>query len=110
MLRESLQRWVGSAITGEVTRRLRRGDDYTILDTTGPALSYAPGKLSMERVGDSAFGPGDRIGQLTMRNLDIADSRSRLEQYAASGLIGGATAALVGQLETGAAGEILGDT
>jgi argininosuccinate synthase len=108
MLRESLQRWVGSAVTGEVTLRLRRGDDYTILNTTGPHLSYQPDKLSMERVGDQAFGPDDRIGQLTMRNLDIADSRSRLEQYAAQGLIGGATAELVGQLEAGAAGQILG--
>jgi argininosuccinate synthase len=107
MLRESLQRWVGSAITGEVTVRLRRGDDYTILDTTGPALSYHPEKLSMERVGNSAFGPGDRIGQLTMRNLDIADSRSRLEQYAAAGLIGGPTGALVGELEEGSARSIL---
>jgi argininosuccinate synthase len=110
MLRESIQRWVGSAITGEVTLRLRRGDDYTILDTTGPLLSYHPGKLSMERVGDSAFGPGDRIGQLTMRNLDIADSRARLEQYAAAGIIGGATAELVGALEQGEASEILGRT
>jgi argininosuccinate synthase len=108
MLRESLQRWVGSAVTGEVTLRLRRGDDYTILDTTGPALSYHPTKLSMERVGDAAFGPDDRIGQLTMRNLDIADSRSRLEQYATLGLIGGATADLVGSLEPGHADEILG--
>ncbi len=107
MLRESIQRWVGSAVTGEVTLRLRRGDDYTILDTTGPQLSYHPGKLSMERVGDSAFGPGDRIGQLTMRNLDIADSRARLEQYAAAGIIGGATAELVGALESGEANEIL---
>jgi argininosuccinate synthase len=107
MLRESLVRWVGSAVTGEVTLRLRRGDDYTILDTTGPTLSYAPEKLSMERVGDAAFGPNDRIGQLTMRNLDIADSRSRLEQYAAQGIIGGATAELVGHLEAGAAGQIL---
>jgi hypothetical protein len=82
MLRESIQRWVGSAVTGEVTLRLRRGDDYTILNTAGPALSYHPDKLSMERVGDQAFGPEDRIGQLTMRNLDIADSRARLEQYA----------------------------
>ena len=65
----------GSTINGSVTLRLRRGDDYTILDTTGPNLSYAPEKLSMERVGDAAFGPTDRIGQLTMRNLDIADSR-----------------------------------
>ena len=85
MLRESIQRWVGSAITGEVTLRLRRGDDYTILNTEGPALSYHPDKLSMERVGDAAFGPEDRIGQLTMRNLDIADSRARLEQYADAG-------------------------
>jgi len=108
MLRESLQRWVGSAVTGEVTLRLRRGDDYTILDTTGPHLSYAPEKLSMERVGDAAFGPDDRIGQLTMRTLDIADSRSRLEQYAAQGLIGGPTGELVGRLETGAAEQILG--
>ena len=81
MLRESIVRWVGSAVTGEVTLRLRRGDDYTILNTTGPALSYHPDKLSMERVEDAAFGPEDRIGQLTMRNLDIADSRERLEQY-----------------------------
>jgi argininosuccinate synthase len=108
MLRESLQRWVGSAITGEVTLRLRRGDDYTILDTTGPALSYSPGKLSMERVGDAAFGPDDRIGQLTMRNLDIADSRARLEQYAAAGLIGGPTGELIGRLESGASEQILG--
>ena len=75
MLRESLQRWVGSAITGSVTLRLRRGNDYTIVDTTGPELSYHPEKLSMERVAEAAFGPGDRIGQLTMRNLDIADTR-----------------------------------
>ena len=103
MLRESIQKWVGSAITGTVTLRLRRGEDYTILDTTGPGLSYAPEKLSMERVGDAAFGPVDRIGQLTMRNLDIADSRTRLEQYAGMGLIGGATGALVGKLEQGQA-------
>jgi argininosuccinate synthase len=98
MLRESIQRWVGSAISGTVTLRLRRGEDYTILDTVSPNLSYAPEKLSMERVGDAAFGPTDRIGQLTMRNLDIADSRARLEQYAGLGLIGGATAELVGEL------------
>ena len=87
MLRESLQRWVGSAVTGEVTLRLRRGDDYSILDTRGPALSYHPDKLSMERTEDAAFGPVDRIGQLTMRNLDIADSRAKLEQYAAQGTL-----------------------
>jgi len=95
MLRESLQKWVGSAVTGEVVLRLRRGDDYTIVDTRGPALSYQPERLSMERVSDAAFGPEDRIGQLTMRNLDIADSRSRLEQYAHLGIVGGDTAALV---------------
>jgi argininosuccinate synthase len=83
MLRESIQRWVASLVTGEVTLRLRRGEDYSVLDTRGPALSYHPDKLSMERVESAAFGPVDRIGQLTMRNLDIADSRSKLEQYAA---------------------------
>jgi len=101
MLRESIQKWVGSAVTGEVTLRLRRGDDYTIMNTSGPALSYHPDKLSMERVGDAAFEPEDRIGQLTMRNLDIADSRARLEQYARLGIVGGATAALVGDLVSG---------
>lgn len=106
MLRESIQRWVGSAITGEVTLRLRRGDDYTILDTTGPNLSYTPEKLSMERVEDAAFGPDDRIGQLTMRNLDIADSRARLEQYATQGKLGGPTAELMGELEVGGAAKI----
>jgi len=103
MVRESLQRWVASAITGSVTLRLRRGDDWTILDTEGPALSYHPERLSMERVGDAAFGPVDRIGQLTMRNLDIADSRTRLEQYAQLGLVGGEVASLVGVLEPGQA-------
>jgi len=89
MLRESLQRWVGTAVTGEVILRLRRGVDYSILNTTGPAFSYHPDKLSMERTEDSAFGPVDRIGQLTMRNLDIADSRAKLEQYARVGMVGG---------------------
>ena len=103
MLREALQRWVGSAVSGSVTVRLRRGDDYSLIDTSGPALSYHPEKLSMERVGDAAFGPVDRIGQLTMRNLDIADSRTRLEQYAHLGLVGGAVSSLVGELEAGAA-------
>ncbi|GAA1977550.1 argininosuccinate synthase [Microbacterium pumilum] len=106
MLRESIQKWVGSTITGAVTLRLRRGEDYTILDTTGPWLSYAPEKLSMERVGDAAFGPVDRIGQLTMRNLDIADSRTRLEHYAAHGIIGGAAGDLVGRVTAGGADEI----
>lgn len=107
MLRESLQRWVGSAVSGTVTLRLRRGDDYTVLDTVGPNLSYHPDKLSMERVGDSAFGPLDRIGQLTMRNLDIADSRSRLEQYGNQGLLGSKTVELVGKLEAGGASAIV---
>jgi argininosuccinate synthase len=107
MLRESLQRWVGTAITGEVTLRLRRGEDYSVLNTTGPALSYHPDKLSMERTEDAAFGPVDRIGQLTMRNLDIADSRSRLEQYAGLGMLGGTThPALIGAMPAGGADAI----
>ncbi|SEK58207.1 argininosuccinate synthase [Streptacidiphilus jiangxiensis] len=107
MVRESLQRWVGSAITGEVTLRLRRGEDYSILDTRGPAFSYHPDKLSMERTEDSAFGPVDRIGQLTMRNLDIADSRAKLEQYAGLGLIGPGNPA-VGAAQAAATGLIGG--
>jgi len=83
MLRESLQRWVASMVTGEVRLRLRRGEDYSVLNTDGPTMSYHPDKLSMERTEGAAFGPVDRIGQLTMRNLDIADSRAKLEQYAA---------------------------
>ncbi len=86
MLRESLQRWVGKAATGEVTLELRRGDDYSILNTTGPHLTYAPERLSMERSA-SAFAPEDRIGQLTMRNLDIADSREKFQVYANSGVL-----------------------
>src|SRR6188768_1765126 len=72
MIRESIQRWIASLVTGEVTLRLRRGEDYSILRTSGPAFSYHPDKLSMERTEHAAFGPTDRIGQLTMRNLDIA--------------------------------------
>ena len=105
MIRESLQRWVGAAITGEVTVRLRRGADHSILATTGPALSYHPEKLSMERVADAAFGPSDRIGQLTMRNLDIADTRSKLELYSALGHLD-AHATLVGVLHAGEAAPI----
>jgi argininosuccinate synthase len=86
MLRESLQRWVGAAVTGEVTVRLRRGDDYTIVRTAGPALTYEPERLSMERA-ESAFGPLDRIGQLTMRNLDIEDSRRKLGTYRRAGTL-----------------------
>ncbi len=106
MLRESLQRWVGFAITGEVRLRLRRGEDYTILETSGPHLTYQAGRLSMERTEDAAFGPLDRIGQLTMRNLDIADSRAKLEQYAGHGLLAPAQHELVGSLEPGGANPI----
>jgi argininosuccinate synthase len=101
MLRESLQRWVASAVTGEVTIRLRRGDDYSIVNTCGPALSYHPEKLSMERTENAAFGPTDRIGQLTMRNLDIADTRAKLELYQAQGQIDAKTFGLVGDLKSG---------
>ena len=106
MLRESLQKWVASAVTGEVTLRLRRGDDYSIIDTRGPALSYHPDKLSMERTEDAAFGPVDRIGQLTMRNLDIADTRAKLELYAALGQLHAGHVELVGRLDAGGADAI----
>jgi argininosuccinate synthase len=99
MLRESLTRWVASAVTGEVTLRLRHGDDYSIINTTGPALSYHPDKLSMERTEDAAFGPTDRIGQLTMRNLDIADTRAKLEMYRDQGQLGGGDFNLIKELE-----------
>jgi argininosuccinate synthase len=105
MLRESLQRWVGSVVTGEVSLRLRRGEDYTILRTDGPSFSYHPDKLSMERVETAAFGPADRIGQLTLRNLDIADSRSKLELYAQQPLDQGQVLVehgiLLGELQAG---------
>ena len=100
MIRESLTHWVASAVTGSVTLKLRRGWDYSILDTTGPNFSYHSEKLSMERVEGAAFGPTDRIGQLTMRNLDIADTREKLELYSAQGQLT-SHADLVGQLETG---------
>jgi argininosuccinate synthase len=86
MLRETLQRWVAKAITGEVTLELRRVNDYTILNTESPNLTYAPERLTMEKF-DGSFSPQDRIGQLTMRNLDISDSRAKLFIYAAAGLI-----------------------
>jgi argininosuccinate synthase len=88
MLREPLMNWVGSLITGEVTIQLRRGDDYSILNTSGPHLTYVPERLSMERVEDAAFGPLDRIGQLTMRNLDIQDTRAKIDEYRAAGTLG----------------------
>jgi argininosuccinate synthase len=86
MLRESAQRWVARAITGEVTVELRRGNDYSILDTTSPNLTYKPERLTMEK-GEAFFTPQDRIGQLTMRNLDIVDTRAKLLTYAKTGLI-----------------------
>ncbi|HIT97095.1 MAG TPA: argininosuccinate synthase [Candidatus Aphodousia faecavium] len=91
MLRESAQRWVARAITGTVTLELRRGNDYTILDTVSPNLTYEPERLTMEK-GDSMFTAEDRIGQLTMRNLDIVDTRAKLGIYAKSGLISGTSA------------------
>jgi argininosuccinate synthase len=86
MLRESAQRWVASPITGQVTLELRRGNDYSILNTESPNLTFQPERLSMEKT-ESAFSPRDRIGQLTMRNLDITDTRAKLIAYAQSGLI-----------------------
>jgi argininosuccinate synthase len=86
MLRETAQRWVARAITGEVWLELRRGNDYSLLDTQSPNLTYAPERLSMEKV-EGAFTPADRIGQLTMRNLDIADTRAKLGVYARTGLL-----------------------
>src|SRR6516225_2008999 len=106
MLRESLQRWVATAVSGEVTLRLRRGEDYSILGTSAPAFSYHPDKLSMERIEDSAFGPADRIGQLTMRNLDIADSRAKLEHYAGLGMFGRPHPALIGAAQAASTGLI----
>ena len=110
MQREAIQRWIASLVTGEVTVRLRRGEDYTVLRTDGPAFSYHPDKLSMERTEHAAFGPTDRIGQLTMRNLDIADSRAKLELYAAQPLEQGQVlvenGTLFGELEAGGADRI----
>ena len=91
MLRETAQRWVAGAITGEVSFELRRGNDYSILDTRSPNLSYKPERLTMEK-GESSFSPQDRIGQLTMRNLDIADTRDKLMTYAKAGLLSGNSA------------------
>jgi argininosuccinate synthase len=88
MLRETAQRWVARAITGEVTLELRRGNDYSLLNTESPNLTYHPERLTMEK-GESMFSPADRIGQLTMRNLDIVDTRAKLGIYAQSGLLGG---------------------
>ena len=86
MLREAAQRWVARAITGEVTVELRRGNDYSILNTVSSNLTYKPERLSMEKV-EGAFSPADRIGQLTMRNLDIIDTRDKLAIYTKTGLL-----------------------
>ena len=87
MLRESAQRWIARAVTGEVTIELRRGNDYSLLNTESPNLTYKPERLSMEKVEDAPFSPLDRIGQLTMRNLDIVDTRDKLAIYVKSGLL-----------------------
>jgi argininosuccinate synthase len=100
MLRESAQRWVARAITGEVTVELRRGNDYSILDTSSPNLTYKPERLTMEK-GEAFFTPLDRIGQLTMRNLDIADTREKLEVYTHAGLLRQAGESAVPQLPSG---------
>ena len=95
MLRETAQRWVATAITGEVTLELRRGNDYSILDTRSPNLTYHPERLTMEKGKDVFFTPGDRIGQLTMRNLDIADTSDKLRVYGEAGLLGDATSGTI---------------
>ena len=94
MLRETAQRWVATAVTGEVKLELRRGNDYSILDTRSPNLTYKPGRLTMEK-GEEFFTPKDRIGQLTMRNLDIADTRDKLRVYGEAGLLGDSMAGAV---------------
>ena len=99
MLRETAQRWVAKVITGTVTVELRRGNDYSILNTESPNLTYEADRLSMEKVEDAAFTPLDRIGQLTMRNLDIADTRQKLGLYVQSGLLGLGGGNAVPQLE-----------
>jgi argininosuccinate synthase len=98
MLREAAQRWVARAVTGEVRLELRRGNDYTILDTVSPNLTYAPERLSMEKVENAPFSPADRIGQLTMRNLDIADTRDKLGLYSRAGLLDSAGASALPRL------------
>jgi argininosuccinate synthase len=88
MLRESASRWVASAVTGEVTLELRRGNDYSIVDTKSSNLTYKPERLTMEKGEEQFFTPADRIGQLTMRNLDISDTRDKLRVYGEAGLLG----------------------
>ena len=98
MLRESSQRWVARAVTGTVTLELRRGNDYSILNTEPPNLTYAPERLSMEKVEDAPFSPIDRIGQLTMRNLDLIDTRDKLAIYSKAGLLSVSSANALPQL------------
>jgi argininosuccinate synthase len=98
MLRETAQRWVAKAITGTVTLELRRGNDYTILNTESENLTYEAERLTMEK-GDSMFSPADRIGQLTMRNLDITDTRAKLSIYTNTGLLAVGTGSAVPQLK-----------
>jgi argininosuccinate synthase len=100
MLRESAQRWVAKPVTGEVTLELRRGNDYTVLNTESPNLTFKPERLTMEK-GESTFSPRDRIGQLTMRNLDITDTREKLIAYTQAGLLTPATGSTMPQLNTG---------
>jgi argininosuccinate synthase len=100
MLRETAQRWVASAVTGEVTLELRRGNDYSILDTKSPNLTYHPERLTMEKGEEVFFTPGDRIGQLTLRNLDIADTRDKLRVYGDAGLLGESGVPLLGEKKT----------
>ena len=99
MLRETAQRWIAKAITGEVTLELRRGNDYSILNTESPNLTYAPERLSMEKVENAPFTPADRIGQLTMRNLDISDTRNKLGIYAQTGLVQLGKGSVIPQLD-----------
>jgi argininosuccinate synthase len=100
MLRETAQRWVAGVVTGEVTVELRRGNDYSILKTTSPNLTYKPERLTMEK-GESAFSPLDRIGQLTMRNLDIEDTREKLMSYLKTGLLKPSGSGTLPQLAAG---------
>jgi argininosuccinate synthase len=103
MLRETAQRWVARVVTGEVTVQLRRGNDYSILNTESPHLTYKPERLTMEK-GDSAFSPQDRIGQLTMRNLDIADTRDKLLSYVKTGLLAPSLGSAMPLLSDGSSG------
>lgn len=99
MLRQSITSWVASAVSGTVKIRLRRGEDYSIINTQGPNFSYSPEKLSMEKTEEAAFGPADRIGQLTMRNLDIEDTRNKLDLYASQGQLSSSEFKLIKEIE-----------